>query len=315
MTTAMDETKEAMEKILMGEPTKSDNKSEETVMENDNDFNADDDDNYNGDEDDDYEYEYEDEDATNVILDNPTLAVDQLMEQAKQERLAKTQQPTTGATMQSHSMLLRAEKERSGGKRRLMQDLSRIMNQDTADAGFSIEPTSEDSMEKWTIKLFQFDKDSDLAKDMKVLGISNVELEMTFPDQYPFVPPFVRVTNPRFKERTGHVMNGAICMELLTSDGWNPVNDIESIIVSVRAQIVVGKGRLQAAHHLSVNKYNTMLAAAEERERSGETTLASASSESGRANVGGYSASEARAAYVRLTDFHKKQGWAGGNGG
>ena len=313
MTTTMDETKEAMEKILMGETTKSNIEKEETLMEQEKDFG---DETYDEEDDgDDYEYEYEDEDAANVILDNPALAAAQLMEQAEQERIAKAQQQVTGTTMQSHSMLLRAEKETSGGKRRLMQDLSRIMNQDTVDAGFSIEPTSEDSMEKWTIKLFQFDEDSDLAKDMKVVGISNVELEMTFPDQYPFAPPFVRVTHPRFKERTGHVLNGAICMELLTSDGWNPVNDIESIIVSVRAQIVVGNGRLQAAQHLSTTKYNAMLAAAEEKERSGETELASDRSESVRANAGGYSATEARAAYVRLTDFHKKQGWTGRNVG
>jgi ubiquitin-conjugating enzyme E2 Q len=36
-------------------------------------------------------------------------------------------------------------------------------------------------------------------------------------------------------------------MELLTNEGWNPVNDIESVIVSIRSLIVVGDGRISAA--------------------------------------------------------------------
>lgn len=114
------------------------------------------------------------------------------------------------------SMSLRAEREKTGSKRRLAQDLYRIMNQDTLEAGFSIQPKSEDNMDHWVIKLFKFDPDSNLAKDMMVLGFEHVELEMSFPDQYPFEPPFVRVVRPRFKRQTGFVMNGALCMELLT---------------------------------------------------------------------------------------------------
>lgn len=114
------------------------------------------------------------------------------------------------------SMSLRAEREKTGSKRRLAQDLYRIMNQETEEAGFSIAPKSEDNMDHWIIKLFMFDDDSNLAKDMLVLGFEHIELEMTFPDQYPFEPPFVRVVRPRFKRQTGFVMNGALCMELLT---------------------------------------------------------------------------------------------------
>ena len=113
-------------------------------------------------------------------------------------------------------------------------------------------------MDKWTIKLFQFDKDSNLAKDMQVLRQDHIELEMKFPEQYPFEPPFVRVVKPRFKKQTGFVMNGALCMELLTKDGWNPINDIESVIVSVRPLLVVGDGRLQAAVELSDKRYKAL---------------------------------------------------------
>ena len=47
------------------------------------------------------------------------------------------------------SMSLRAEREKSGGKRRLASDLYKIMMGDTVEQGFSLEPASEDSMDKW----------------------------------------------------------------------------------------------------------------------------------------------------------------------
>merc|ERR1719276_706200 len=123
-------------------------------------------------------------------------------------------------------------------------------------------------MDNWKVNLFNFDEDSELQKDLLVLGVDHVELEMKFPDQYPFEPPFVRVVKPRFKRQTGFVMNGALCMELLTKDGWNPINDIESVIVSVRSLLVVGDGRLQAASDLTKARYETLLATAQQEKLS-----------------------------------------------
>ncbi|KAL7571072.1 hypothetical protein ACA910_003785 [Epithemia clementina (nom. ined.)] len=243
-------------------------------------------------------------------------------------------------TREAVNMSLRAEKETSGSKRRLAQDLYRIMNKDTEETGFSLQPSKEDCMDKWTIKLFQFDDDSNLAKDMLVLGLDAIELEMSFPDQYPFEPPFVRVVQPRFKRQTGFVMNGAICMELLTKEGWNPVNDIESVIVSVRSLLVVGEGRLEAAYNLPESKYNSLLEAAEslkreqsdlagdeededddsekavkrQRKNSHGESQALLSEQQRRVlraekNGGKYSEADAKAAYEHLSSYHKKKGW------
>jgi ubiquitin-conjugating enzyme E2 Q len=185
-----------------------------------------------------------------VEEDSPTAAASSTTVQKP-----KWREPSRAAV----NMSLRAQKETTGSKRRLAQDLYRIMNQDHDQAGFSLAPQDADSMDAWKIKLFQFDADSNLQKDMDVLNISAIELEMKFPDQYPFEPPFVRVVKPRFKRQTGFVMNGALCMELLTRDGWNPINDIESVIVSIRSLLVVGDGRLQAAVDLSESKYKALL--------------------------------------------------------
>ena len=108
----------------------------------------------------------------------------------------------------------------------LMKDLSAIMAQDTAAMGFSIAPKQENYF-VWEVRFFDFD-DCELANDLKRHDQNYVELEMTFEQQYPATPPFIRVISPRFQFHTGHVtVGGSICMELLTNYGWNPVNTIE----------------------------------------------------------------------------------------
>lgn len=256
------------------------------------------------------------------------------------ERKQKWREPTRAAV----NMSLRAEKEKTGGRRRLASDLYKIMMADTIEAGFSLEPADEDSMEKWRISLFGFDEDSNLAKDLMVCNNDNVELEMSFPDQYPFEPPFVRVVKPRFKRQTGFVMSGALCMELLTKDGWNPINDIESVIVSIRSLMVVGDGRLQAAVDMGKEAYKKALgdvlakrkaekaiksaedeAAAKEEDdnaKMGEAKRKRAPSDANddgeskpkesvgkKATGGSYSAAEAQSAYDHLSKYHKKEGW------
>lgn len=62
-----------------------------------------------------------------------------------------------------------------------------------------------------------------------------VVLEIRFPPDFPWEPPFIRVVSPRFGFRTGHVtVGGSICMELLTASGWSPAYALESVLVQVR---------------------------------------------------------------------------------
>lgn len=86
-------------------------------------------------------------------------------------------------TKQAVNMSLRVEKEKSGGRRRLAADLYKVMMNDNEEAGFSVAQSSDECMDKWTIKLFKFDEDSNLHKDLLVLGLDSVELEMNFPEQ------------------------------------------------------------------------------------------------------------------------------------
>jgi ubiquitin-conjugating enzyme E2 Q len=100
----------------------------------------------------------------------------------------------------------------------------------------------------------------------------------------------------------------------LFQDGWNPVNDIESVIVSIRSLLAVGDGRLEAAYNMPEKKYKELLHAAQnskpaaaDGEDEGEPPAKRA--KISEAAAGSYSVSEAKVAYSHLSDYHKKKGW------
>ena len=65
------------------------------------------------------------------------------------------------------------------------------------------------------MKLHRIDRDSSLWEAMRKSNISYILLNLTFPDNFPFAPPFVRVVNPVIEG--GYVLDGgALCLELLT---------------------------------------------------------------------------------------------------
>ncbi|ESO87820.1 hypothetical protein LOTGIDRAFT_234840 [Lottia gigantea] len=96
----------------------------------------------------------------------------------------------------------------------------------------------------WDVKLTDIPTDSKLGQDLvkysqKYHQQPVINLEMQFPRDYPFSPPFIRVIRPRFQFLTGHVtIGGSICMQMLTKSGWTPSNDIELILIQVRSEIL-----------------------------------------------------------------------------
>ncbi len=104
---------------------------------------------------------------------------------------------------------------------RLMKDLSSIMKTDTTLLGFSIGPVDDSNISLWNIHLFNFE-DCGLAIDMKKLeterGIKTIEVELNFPNDYPYSPPQVRIIQPRFRPGTGFIVKGGFCIDLLTKE-------------------------------------------------------------------------------------------------
>ena len=76
-----------------------------------------------------------------------------------------------------------------------------------------------------------------------------IDLRIAFPSSYPSAPPYIRVLRPRFVYRTGHVtIGGSICTEMLTSVGWSSTMTVESVLLGIRANMLVGGARIDTSN-------------------------------------------------------------------
>ncbi|XP_074927107.1 ubiquitin-conjugating enzyme E2 Q1 isoform X2 [Chelonoidis abingdonii] len=160
---------------------------------------------------------------------------------------------------------------------RLMKELRDIYRSPSFKGGnYAVELVS-DSLYDWNVKLLKVDEDSALHNDLQILkekeGIDFILLNFSFKDNFPFDPPFVRVVSPVLSG--GYVLGGgAICMELLTKQGWSSAYSIESVIMQISATLVKGKARVQFG-----------------------------------ANKNQYSLTRAQQSYKSLVQIHEKNGW------
>lgn len=160
---------------------------------------------------------------------------------------------------------------------RLMKELRDIYRSESFKAGNYAVELVNDSLYDWNVKILKVDQDSALHNDLQILkekeGVDFILLNFSFKDNFPFDPPFVRVVSPVLSG--GYVLGGgAICMELLTKQGWSSAYSIESVIMQISATLVKGKARIQFG-----------------------------------ANKSQYSLSRAQQSYKSLVQIHEKNGW------
>ncbi len=123
---------------------------------------------------------------------------------------------------------------------RLLKDaLNTQENTVPANLGWYIDRNLVNNMYQWIVELHSFPKDLPLAHDMQAAGLKSIVMEMRFTSQYPFSPPFIRVIKPRFlpfhQGGGGNVTEGgAMCMEVLTNNGWTASLTVESLLLQVR---------------------------------------------------------------------------------
>ncbi|KAH7396607.1 hypothetical protein DE146DRAFT_42745 [Phaeosphaeria sp. MPI-PUGE-AT-0046c] len=134
----------------------------------------------------------------------------------------------------------------TGATKRLMKDFKDLITVQNItpphELGWHIDGDKMDNMYQWIVELHSFEPTLPLAQDMKKKSVKSIVLELRFGKDYPMSPPFVRVIRPRFlgfqAGGGGHVTaGGAMCMELLTNDGWSAVSSIESVLLQVRMAI------------------------------------------------------------------------------
>uniref|UniRef100_A0A3Q4GAJ5 E2 ubiquitin-conjugating enzyme n=1 Tax=Neolamprologus brichardi TaxID=32507 RepID=A0A3Q4GAJ5_NEOBR len=160
---------------------------------------------------------------------------------------------------------------------RLMKELREIYRSQSYKTGIYSVELVNDSLYEWHVKLRTVDPDSPLHSDLQVLkekeGVDYILLNFSYKDNFPFDPPFVRVVSPVLSG--GYVLGGgALCMELLTKQGWSSAYSIESVIMQINATLVKGKARVQFG-----------------------------------ANKNQYNLARAQQSYKSLVQIHEKNGW------
>ncbi|CAI2379218.1 unnamed protein product [Moneuplotes crassus] len=109
-----------------------------------------------------------------------------------------------------------------------------------------------DNFYQWSVVLdiLKFELTPELKEDFQWVrdksGINpTLQFEVIFPASFPFDPPFIRVVQPIFKFRTGHVtIGGSLCMESLTPSAWSSARSIEGIFIEILSIILQGEARL-----------------------------------------------------------------------
>lgn len=147
----------------------------------------------------------------------------------KQEATATTSSNSTEVASMS---LSHAQRVRT---KRLMKEFHDVSRKNDFKI-FSAELV-RDNLYDWNVKLHTIDGDSLLHRDMVETGAKYILLNITFPENFPFAPPFLRVLAPRIEG--GFVLDGgAICMELLTPKGWSSAYTVEAVILQFSAAVV-----------------------------------------------------------------------------
>eukprot|EP00771_Trimastix_marina_P000757 gnl/Trimastix_PCT/1787.p1 GENE.gnl/Trimastix_PCT/1787~~gnl/Trimastix_PCT/1787.p1 ORF type:complete len:239 (+),score=77.23 gnl/Trimastix_PCT/1787:96-719(+) len=131
----------------------------------------------------------------------------------------------------------------------LINNLKIIRRMDQRAEGFECSLV-HNNLYKWHIKMFGYDATDAIQRDLERTRDKHILVELTFPANFPFAPPFARVVRPQFVFRTGHVtLGGAICHQLLTRQGWSPANTIDFLVIQIRSAFVTGDGRIDLGKH------------------------------------------------------------------
>lgn len=124
----------------------------------------------------------------------------------------------------------------------LFEDISQIIS-----GTYRFELLNDENLYEWHVKLFKVDPDSNLASDIEKLakehGQDHILFHFVFNGNYPFEPPFVRLISPAIEG--GFVTRaGAICLELLTKQGWSSAYSIDSVVLQISASLASAKARI-----------------------------------------------------------------------
>lgn len=123
--------------------------------------------------------------------------------------------------------------------------------QHLADHGVSVtlcDPLGE-NLRLWSVVILtnKLDADSQLSRQLRAKGADKIELEVWIPDLFPVEPPKMRVARPCFAKNSFFVQDhGALCLEILTKQGWTPAMSLLQLGVQVKMMMSQGTGTVSS---------------------------------------------------------------------
>lgn len=149
-----------------------------------------------------------------------------------------------------------SESSSSGLPPRCLQRLSRELKQlearraqDLQEHGLELclsDPDGGD-LRCWQLRLHSsgLDAESNLGKELRRWKVEVVELEVWIQSSFPATPPLARVLRPCFNSGSFFVhAHGALCLEVLTSQGWSPALSLSQLGVQIKAGLLQGQGSI-----------------------------------------------------------------------
>lgn len=153
----------------------------------------------------------------------------------------------------------------------LLKEIDTIFKSDVfKNKTYSVELV-DDSLYTWKVNLLSVCSDSLLHEDLnrlKAEGLKDsIEMIIMFKETFPFDPPFIQVTYPAINGKKakvyikmtrleiirrfpvsfqgGHVLEaGALCMELLTKQGWSSAYSMENVLMQISSTFITGNARV-----------------------------------------------------------------------
>jgi len=172
------------------------------------------------------------------------------------EEAPKPQEEHSSAAESSHSSSVNPGSSSLGMPPRCLQRLSRELKQMEKDRAqnlkdHGVEVTLADSegsdLRVWNLCLHSkaLDADSQLYQELCRLNVDTIDLEVWIPNTFPSAPPQARVLKPCFNAGSFFVhKHGALCMEILTQQGWSPAMSLSQLGLQVKATMQQGKGSI-----------------------------------------------------------------------
>jgi len=101
----------------------------------------------------------------------------------------------------------------------------------------------------WTLRLHasSVDADCSLGKELRRWNVPEIVFEVWIPVGFPTSPPKVRVLKPTFNNGSFWVHQyGALCLEILTRQGWSPATSLVQLGVALKNMMSQGNGSISS---------------------------------------------------------------------